>query len=127
MKLKWIVLGLTSIICWSCQHYPIIHSDPTIIITKAESGDIYQNNDTIHVKMDINEDDSLVDASLLITSITDTFLIHEPNVAGLSTYSIDTFWVLTGMVTGVDAVVTATASNIHNGTTIRNIPIFLVP
>lgn len=127
MKLKWVLLILTSIGCWSCHHYPIIHEDPTIVISKVDGGDIYLNNDTIHIKMDITEDDALVSASLYLKSATDTFLVNEPLVDGLSSYTLDTFWVLTGMVTGLDAFVTATATNNHNGTTIMNVPIFLVP
>ena len=111
----------------SCQHQPVIPTNPTITITEPLINGIYNNNDTIKMDITMSDEDKLVDGYLYLRCDTDTFFAYQPNVLDLSSFSLDTFWILTGMSTGIDAFVTINASNNNNGITSMDIPIFLVP
>jgi hypothetical protein len=127
MKNQPWIYALLALLVVSCQHQPIIYTDPTATVTKVKGGDIYHNNDTIHMKVNMHDDDMLKDVYLYLRCDTDTFFGYAHADIAQHQFDLDTFWVLTGMVTGIDAFVTAGCNNKHGGEIVRNVPIFLVP
>ncbi len=127
-KKNILLLFLGAGLLLSCAHDPIVHHDPEIeFLDSIPAGALYQNGDTVHLDISMSDEDELHEGYIYIRSAVDTFFTYEPYVHELQTFHVDTFWVVTGMVTGVSASVTAVAHNHHEGITTKNIPINLVP
>ncbi len=112
---------------YSCQHHPIVYTNPEVDITAPEAAGIYFNGDTVHIEMTLSDEEALHEAYIYIRSDVDSFFTYEPYVHELQSFDVDTFWVVTGMTTGVSAFVTGVAHNHHDGVTILNVPITLIP
>ena len=126
MKKNGAILWILGIFIFSCKH---VYTDPTVTITEVVNGGTYHNNDTVHMNITMSDLDKLHEGYLYLKSDTDTFFAYQPYVHGLSSYTLDTFWVVNGIVklTGVDAFVTGVAHNHQEGITTIDIPIKLFP
>lgn len=138
MKKSLLIFGLGVIVFFSCQHKPIIITEPTVTITppdpiEGSPPSYFINGNTVQILFDFSDADELTNASVLLkynspTTGSDTAVFYfEPDVTGLKSYTIDTLWVVNGITTGVDATLTGTATNKSNLTTSIDYPIELVP
>jgi hypothetical protein len=127
MKKSILILSSLVIVLASCAHQPITHSEPVVDVLQPTASTIYNNGDTIHIEMTLSDEDELHEAFIYVRSDIDTFFNYEPVVHELPSFNVDTFWVVSGMTTGVSAFVSATAHNHHDLHTTVNVPVTLVP
>lgn len=127
MKAIHLMAGIGILMLSSCVHQPIIHPNPEIDIDLPVSSSIYHNGDTIHVELVMRDHAELHEGFIYIRTTTDTLLQYAPLVHELDSFVVDTYYVVSGVSSGVDGFVTAIATNHHNGETVMNVPFFMVP
>lgn len=124
--IKLICLSVLFVL-FSCRHEPIIHPDPEIEVTLPVSSTLYNNGDTIHVDLVMRDENALHEASVYLRTAVDTMIELHPVVHELDSFELDTFYIVSGISTGVDGFLTVIASNKHDGETVMNVPFFMVP
>jgi hypothetical protein len=119
----FLVLGCMA----SCAHDPIVYPDPVVTVNDPVASTIYQNGDTMHINVEMSDANELHEGYIYLRSDSDSLFSYAPYVHELPSFSTDTFWVVSGMTTGVSAVVTAVAYNHHDQFTTIEVPITLIP
>lgn len=127
MKKLVFILFTGAFFMTSCAHQAIIHESPTVDVVSPDPDNIYNNGDTVHIEMTLADEDALHEAYIYVRSDTDSAFAYAPYVHDMKTFDVDTFWVVTGMTTGVSAFVTAVVHNHHDKMTTINVPITLIP
>lgn len=137
MKKTLFIVSTIVTIFFSCKHTPTIITEPTVTITPPNAPighpSYFINGDTVQILVDFSDEDELTDATVLLkynspTTGNDTNVFYfEPPVNGLKSYTLDTSWVVTGIITGRDASLIGTATNKGNLTTTTELLVTLIP
>jgi hypothetical protein len=112
-----------------CAHDPIIYKEPHVTVSMDDTLHIYQNGDTIHMNITMEDDDELHEAFVYVITPanTDTFFSFQPYVHELPSYSLDTFCLISGVTALQEGFVTVIATNHHDKLTEINVPITVFP
>jgi hypothetical protein len=129
MKNRIFALILGSLFIAGCAHHPIVYTEPQVSVVTDDTLHIYQNGDTIHMTVNISDEDELHEAfiSVITPANTDTFFYFQPLVHELPSYTLDTFCVVNGVTGLQDGFLTVIATNHHDKLTEINVPITVFP
>lgn len=129
MKKYILVLTISVLVGFfsSCKHQPDpVPSAPVIIVNEPESG-LYNNGDTIFMQANLSDEDELHEAFICVRDTVDTMFSFSPTVHALSSYDVDTFWVVSGISVFTPGFVSYKAANHSDKESIINVAISLAP
>jgi hypothetical protein len=115
----------------SCENHnttpdPDTHN-PVVTLTAPTVGHMYSNGDTVHMSVQMSDEDDLHEGYIYLRSATDTLFYYQPYVHELDSYQLDTFWVVSGISMNTNAWVTAIALNHVEGADTTENSIVLMP
>ena len=117
-----IVLGVTG-----CESTPTPPHVPSVHLHSPATGSNYNNGDTVFMDIHMTDDESLHEGFLYLRTSADTLYSFEPMVHGLLSYELDTFWVVNGISSMVNANVTVVAHNHDEDVATEDVAITLMP
>ncbi len=111
----------------SCETTPTPPHVPSVHMHAPTSGSNYNNGDTVFMDIHMTDDESLHEGYLYLRTSADTLFSFEPYVHDLLSYELDTFWVVNGISSMVNANVTVIAHNHDEGMATEDVAITLMP
>jgi hypothetical protein len=125
-KLSLVSVSIVTILC-SCQHDPPPPVPPPVVVLNQPASGAYSNGDTIFINADLSDEEALHEAFVCIRDSVDTMFSFDPYVLELTSYNVDTFWVVNGISAFSPGFVSVTAENHHELITTINRQIALNP
>lgn len=118
---------LTLLALASCKHEAIDNLPPVANITQPLNMSTYHNGDTLFVQGTVSDNDDLHEMYVGLHTPSDTLFSATPDVHGLSSYTLDSLWVVTGISANTNAVFQLIVADHNENVDTTNLYLTLMP
>jgi hypothetical protein len=96
MKKRFFFFAIIGLLLSSCQHEPDhVPAAPAVVITPPADS-LFFSGETLFIVADLSDEEALHDAFICVRDTADTMFSYDPYVHELTSFHVDTFWVISG-------------------------------